>query len=165
MKVLLYMLFFLATSVSTSYITPSTPFTRLTRHQHTSECLKVVLLLICKEPHAHTPDCYNKVSILACQQALPHTTTTPSTSNNNTDYGPQILSTFFQTIVPGFLGMIVGAEAQDNQTVAQSLGVMAQGVGTIIDLGTRAKKINPHFSLEKILNESVAILKKRAMSL
>lgn len=135
-----------------------------TRHQHTQDCLKVGLILTCKQDHAHTPNCYEKTSFMQCQQTVAQASSTQQQNTQNVDYGPQILGTFFNTVVPGFLAMVVGAESGDNQVVAQSLGVMAQGVGTIIDLGTRAKKADATFSLDTTLQTSISRIKRKYLT-
>ncbi len=53
------------------------------------------------------------------------------------DYGPEILSTFFYSIVPNFLKMALGAETANSELVFNGFAGMSQGVGMVIDLASR----------------------------
>lgn len=67
------------------------------------------------------------------------------------DYAPEILGTFFQSVVPNFLHMAVAAEANDPEQAWQSLAGMFQGIGAIIDYGTRALKDDPSLDIPEAL--------------
>jgi hypothetical protein len=71
------------------------------------------------------------------------------------DYAPEILGTFFQKIVPNFLSMAVAAEQEDSEQVWQSLAGMFEGVGAIVDYGTRALKENPKLNISRSLLTSM----------
>ena len=61
----------------------------------------------------------------------------PQTQQPPRDYGPEILSTFFYSIIPNFLQMALGAETNDPQLVFNGFAGLSQGVGTVINLAAR----------------------------
>lgn len=83
------------------------------------------------------------------QQAVP--AQNPKPEKPPRDYAPEILGTFFQSVVPNFLHMAVAAEADDTEQAWQSLAGMFQGLGAIIDYGTRALKDNPSLDISETL--------------
>jgi hypothetical protein len=67
------------------------------------------------------------------------------------DYAPEILGTFFQSVIPSFLHMAAAAEADDTEAAWESLAGMFQGIGAIIDYGTRALKDDPSLDVSEAL--------------
>ena len=111
------------------------------------KCFLSFLLFLCLTSSAHTEGVCNKIK--------------PPAKVDNHDYAPEILSTFFQSIVPSFLQMIVAAETNDSDGTLQSLTHIAQGIGQIVDYGTRARSENPAVDIKEILLDHIARLKPK----
>lgn len=72
------------------------------------------------------------------QPTPPPIQTVNQSQNPPRDYGPEIVATFFSSIVPNFLKVALGAEIDDLELVYNGFAGLSQGVGTVIHFATRA---------------------------